>query len=703
MKAEEKKPTFKLEGTDLDYIETEVVRSLEKECRSYLKKNPKKGNVVIFSEKHAFSVAQVLALSKQLTSKFEMPVVVLPAAKKAPHMEEASAPMSSRYVTFKCKITGDVQQYKNMFELFRAFKFTVEEETRYAIYFISEKTPTRKSFYYDEFRSIRLERFSYLAIAGHRKFILLSDKPLRIGHEYEVTGLCFTVRDLQNMKIHLGKRQAVCLSMHVKDEDEILRTDWETVEKCKGKSFEWFVKSVTYPFDNCLAEFAELMTTSTFHLTTGFLFNILLIGGPNRGKTAFLSKMASIFGDEVIETGASTMKGLIPSFYHNNIDAGVLANAQHRALINEFFELLSKVDPRERPSFLNQLKSVLEGRETFFTSGLGSMRTRMRADLMAGSNFPRKKGGSFYHSVLELYEDWDGALLDRILFYTVPSQQESLVVEYKDYVRNLLRMTGGTDEIEQLKLLKSPPELLNRREIKNLAVLGKKMIVKVGNTELQKKLGMRMMKTLPAEKCTRHQEFLLNIASAYAYMRCLLGGLVTPHTRIIQVEDEDLEKAYHFLLTIYHTYEEHDVVAASKRMSAIMALTSCEKTLFGILYERYKQKKESVHLRKIDIKELFAMAGTAYTQNELSTAMTRLANKELAINSGKYVMYMPELSVEAAKALTAIRQGNEVEQMFAIHLMKLGLVIYDQSRRKYEDNWRSGGSGTVNLINAGGE
>jgi hypothetical protein len=61
-----------------------------------------------------------------------------------------------------------------------------------------------------------------------------------------------------------------------------------------------------------------------------------------------LVKVSAITNSLIYETGASTIKGLLPSFSRENFDAGILASSgcKHKALVNEVLEVM-KVRPEE--------------------------------------------------------------------------------------------------------------------------------------------------------------------------------------------------------------------------------------------------------------------------------------------------------------------------------------------------------------------
>ncbi len=663
---------------------------IRQRINEYHSKNYKNIRVLL---PYFFNLENALIMSGHLTEKTGCPVIVLP---NSPTSEQKTYKLTE-YCQIKCKVVAHFEEYKLPFNLFNVHSFYDETADKiiYRVSFIGHRKPSAR---WDEepFRHFKFERYSYHAISEDGvRFLLFSTNKLELGKDYEACGLFFDIRKADT-GINIGKRSVICLATCVSDiRDTVIKK--EVLQKCKGKSWDYFLRSATYPFSNMTNDFAELIATNLFHVDTGFPYNIILCGHPNRTKTAVLFKIASITRDEILETGSSSIKGLLPSFSSTNANCGVLAESHYKALINEFFDLLNRVGAVDRPAYLNGLKSVLEGKSTTFRTGNGSATIRMKGDMVAATNFPRSEhGGRWMRSILEIYQHYDPAFCDRVLFYSPPTEQERLVDEAKDRISNLLRQTGKKDELDQLKEL-DYGELLNPTEIRSLMDFAKTLTVNVQDIEYQRKLSIERRHKIYDGVFSRHSEYTLNIATAYAFIRNITEETIDEKTKIIQVLNDDLLRASNFLVNLLQSYQEENPIRSRLRIARIMALTPVEKTIFLTMLDRYKDKIDaSVHLKKISLGELIVSFSKEYPTLEIEEAVNKLIDKDLIVCDGQYLMFFPELSEEANMLFKQIKLKKEfkpepMHEIIAKSLVRRGIVGYDQFSGVYSSIWVSDG------------
>ena len=636
----------------------EIIEITEK----HIHQNPNNPKVLIHYDK-PLSLMQTIEISKFLTKKFNYFILVLSNSKEAKETEFKT----NEYCKGICKITATLADTKESYELFKSYYSSVFQAKR--IVFVNEKQPAKWA--YDRFNSFYFEKYSYIAAADGKKFILLSDKKLMIGEEYEVTGLLFDVNKNES-SINVGKKQLIFLTSNVNS--IVSEISQETLNKMKGKDMHWFIQSTTFPLHNTTHDFALLITLNTFHVWTGFPFNIIILGDPGTGKTKMLQKLAAVTGESVTGSAASTMKGFLPTFHQNNIDAGILATSRYKALVNEFFELISMIEWPSRSAYFAKLKDTLEGIETEFVSGLGRMKIRMKCDLVGVGQPPTRFGGKgkMYEDIIGMYEDFDPATLDRILFYTLGREQAEIIKNHSTEVDQVMAESG--EDFLQIDY----GDYLNPLEIRQILAFLKRVKFEVDWNYLRQ-ADEEVYLNSPQGIFSRRIKFLLNMASAWAVIRGFSEGKIDNNTIKITINNEDIDKAKVFLTFLLNRYKgvENDKMKNRER------LTVSEAKIYQIIENKWLYSKDK-GAKAITFNELLSYA----PKLELQRILGRLLSLKLIVTDGNdtFILY-PDLSYEHEKLLYKIYNRepltNEKEQELVKKLINYGLVVWDVSNNYY--------------------
>jgi len=658
-------------------IEPEFVTGIREKLKTQLfnhfeKEEVTPERIVLHVDEQPLTATQCKMLSNDLSEDFNVAVLVLPSGKATTQEFRVGD-----FCRFPIKIIGTLESSAMPFEIYRVQKPTVQDvktgktTSYWKIEWSTDQRATNWNMYYLERASLSQNVYVHTAFAGKLKVFVLSNKLLETGNDYYVTGLVFHASKINQMNINLAQKQPVVWAMNVEDFEANVKIPQAVLDKCKGKDYTWFVKSTCYPFDNSVWNYCQLITLSVFHGQVGFPFNVMLVADATMSKTGFLKKLRAITDED--QYSNSTAKGLTPHFGGGTPEGGALVEARFKCLINEFFENLNKLDTYDRREVLNSMKHLLEGEEGKAVSGKGSAYFKMKGDLFATANWPTRKigNGAVYKSscILDFYQDFDAAFCDRILFYPVPVGQREYVTEYRSFVDGIKReVSGDYSKIDYASL-----GLLSCEDIRSLMSYLKTAKVKTNEQEVQNAL-VKLIECLPNGVFSKNLEFLLNVASAYAFLRQLSEGAVSNENRVIDVNKTDLELAAGFLQAVISTYSDSDL---SMRGNFISSLNRTESVLFSKLIQ-YAKNHDDPRAKAVGLEEFVAWAGT---EADARKTLEKLASGNLCRYTADKAIFLPDLSVEARKALQLAEQGAEIPpDLGAVvgYLYNTGLVTRDR-------------------------
>lgn len=610
---------------------------------------------------------QSYLLSKTLTENYNRYILVLPYSAKA----NCSEPVQNEYCRFTFKIVAEHSEFPSFFDLFRTYRKSEYEDgyrlgndlAEKTIVFPNEVPPSKWTK--DIMDSLEFRRYAYAAVCGDYQFVLLTEERQEIGEEYVASGLLFSMPQDAFKKSSLSKIESILLSTHI--QKKVYSIGQATLDKMKGKSMEWFADSVMYPFHHSVTGYSLLMTLNFFHLSTHFPFNIMVIGPPQTGKTAILSKLSAITGEEMVSMSTHSTKGFIPSFHSNFYDAGILGKSRHKALCNEFFEFLSNLDVLSRKATMSKMKDILEGARVKFISGTGSMTIQQKCDMVGVSN-PITKISSLrtYRDPLEMYGDFEPAALDRMLFFTLGDDQQDIVTKHVSWAdKVLLESDRDFNSIDY-------GDLLNITELRNILFYLKRVKYAVSDWNHIEKEDIRVRESVPNGVFSRRLKFMVNIATAYAVIRSFSDGLVAINTDSIIVLDEDITKAADYLIWVLQRYVSMHI---RERNKLIGGLTPAETKVFELLRNKYETSPEKFS-KRIQLTELF---GDPELGGSLDKIFSSLEEKKLIISDGfEWAMHYPELAPDELEVFEMIERGeylkDEHNLMLARILSKKGLV-----------------------------
>jgi hypothetical protein len=658
-------------------VPDEVFSDLSNKINGYLSEHVVVRKLLV-EYNYPLSLEQCLRLSKYFSHDHNMYILILPGATAESNIHELQV---NSFCEFNFKVTGETNSNRERFEFFKAYRKGPEMEDEKTVIFTSEQSPIRWT--YDFLASFTFERYSYIAVCGNLDVTILWKDKMEVGEEYKASGLVFEIKKDTMKRNQLGKKIIICFLTKV--EKARYGISKPTLEKMHGKPMKWFMNSVMYPFHNSMMDYSTLMTLNMFHLWIGFPFNVIITGKANSGKTAVLQKMSVITGEQINTPGSSSVKGFIPSFYENK-DAGVLGTSRYKALCNEFFEFLGVLDVYSRRAMLSKLKDTLEGLPVEFISGTGRMKIRQKCDLVAVSNpVHRTRVAREYQDTIELYEDFEPAALDRLLFYQLGREQLDIVTEYQPETDNILSLVGG--DLNELDY----KDLLNPLELREILAFLKQVKFDLEDWNDLKAMDKEVMACVPVGVFSRRIKFLLNIATAYATIRCLSDGLLTNDAKKVIVKTEDMVKAKDFLINILSKYVKKE---KRDRMKQISSLTPDESMIFMELKKTWDNHPDEKYSRRASVTEM------GRTFPELMDYMQRLIEKGLIItDSYDFIMYMPDLAPDEkilyAKICEGIQPGTEHETVIAKVLSKYCLINWNTEKSWYS-LWQGQGQGQDN-------
>ncbi|NYZ78414.1 hypothetical protein H0N96_03365 [Candidatus Micrarchaeota archaeon] len=322
-------------------------------------------------------------------------------------------------------------------------------------------------------------------------------------------------------------------------------------------------------------------------------------------------------------------------------------------------------------------------------SGNGEMTIKMTADLFATSNPPHKRDGEEMVNVFEMYDFFDKALLDRILFYWVTKEQHELVDEWKsDAAAVEATVKHDLDKVDYNAL-----GYLTPLEIRRMMGWLKQTSFRYEDAADLKVQARSVVDEKPNEFFSRAFEFMQNMATGYAVIRGLSEGTLKGATEVVVLKD-DVHRAKGFLLRLLGYYEGN----LSARHTATAGLTAFEAQVLGLLKSK-RDNSDGKFTGRVKISDLTAVLGD---DARVRSALGQLARKKLVVFDELAAAWIPDLSDYAYEMLVDIHKRKEVApddllqpigaqkddpKAVAGYLFKLGLI--SKTFDKYGIEWKS--------------
>ena len=501
--------------------------------------------------------AQVKTASRQLTLDCDRPVLVLPKLDALiQHPGIHNGAYVGKYCVFEAQIVLDKAEAgkQTIFDLVAAYDCFEKDPDppheklhhHWNLLFPGELL-TRG--YKKPDLGFRYGRHHY-AIQSKGLYIqAFCETELELGQIYQVGGLMWSAEDKRNTKAVAFHDNYMLIDWAIPMRS-LLKVDEAYFAKFRGLTHDQIRNSVVFPFENSVSDYKELPFLAVFGIKSNTIpLNISFIGPPGCTKSGFLKRLSAISGDPYLDAGNTTIKGLLPSFSPKGQTPGAMATARSFVLCNEFFDLMKNSQNNDNTyDILRSMKTILEGEVAKCSSGLGSMNIVMRGSAIFGSNWLSVKGG-FITSVSDMYSHLDAALLDRLLIYPVPTQiQMQMKNNNERRVKELMNQyslkTGEKDGIKILSDMETPYPL-NTYDLRTLMTFKETLVASMGQDSINELIlqGKTIQEKYGVEIYTRAQEFIANIASAYAFEDALISGKVNQDTKEIHILPQHVRSA----------------------------------------------------------------------------------------------------------------------------------------------------------------
>jgi len=313
--------------------------------------------------------------------------------------------------------------------------------------FLFGELPSKKD--YSVIKSIDEEFYIYRFISiDKRDFILMSTKKVEVG-DYIVTGVvthiedkaCLTESAKLTTKLPFFFAQN-CKNRIVKfDNHEEFRKRLSFLKVNKSNIFDFpFTVQKNgnqYVLKN-LDWFKWMMWAWLTHTPVGLFNNyplhLLIIGPPHSGKSLLLNCLhaRSQESGDIFSGSSSTMKNLIPSFWHDPAKIGYLGESNRFSYCDEFLRCIfrarnSTQEQSGREEGVALMNDLLEHQKREAGSGIAKVTVNMTSRIIATTNPIRG-----INNVTDLTKRMDGSFLSRLLVLYQSDEQVRQVRDSKD-------------------------------------------------------------------------------------------------------------------------------------------------------------------------------------------------------------------------------------------------------------------------------
>lgn len=650
-------------------------------------------------EAYPFSWAQVKAVSRKLTLEMDTPCLVLPKFKtleQHPAIKQGGA--VGKYCIFEAQVVMNKAEggKTTTFDLVSAYDCLEKDEDpphekihhHWNLLFPGE-LQTRGIKKAD--LGFRHELHHYAIQSDKHHIQAFCGKELELGQVYRVGGLLWSAEDKKNTRAIPFHEEYMLIDWAVPMRN-LLEIDSSFFDKFKGLTHDQMRDSVAFPFENSVSDYMELTFLSVFYIKSSTIpLNITLIGPPGCTKSGFLERLAAISGDPYMDAGNTTIKGLLPSFAPKSQSPGAMATARTFVLCNEFFDLMKNAQNNEGTyDILRSMKTILEGKVAKCSSGVGSMDVVMRGSAIFGSNW-LSFGKTFLTSVSDMYEKLDKALLDRILLYPVPTEfQMKMKNMHERRVKELFNkhtlLTGETDEIKIIANMDTPYPL-NTYDLRTLITFKENLVARMEQEAIDELIaqGSLIQEKNGVEIYTRAQEFIANIASAYAFEAALVAGKVDSDTKEIQIMPEHVRAAgSYYQIVIRRHKRENENKGQQRKEYYLRGATKGQKFILDALRTKF-QSATDAQSAKVPLDLMVMEYERVCSDSKWEVNIRPLLEDKCVLWDGEYLMWLPEELDEAAVQALFLG-GNALYQQSDV-LLRNHLVTGNGIGGQLEHGW----------------
>lgn len=321
----------------------------------------------------------------------------------------------SKEVAVRGKITNQLRSHREKTPL----AYEAEERvTGNAHYFVEGEKFDKKSFRVKN--KLFGEFWMYQFNTGKKQYVLWSERQLDIK-DYVIEGSLLEFEDfpLLGSTLRMNTMVSVIIVHTASSRVPVFENHAELINATKTLTRdEWMSWLFTHQKrKECYRQpalFETLMSSFLLSAQREAYLHLLIVGAPNSGKTTIEECIWQKFREYqgVVKCGQSTLLALVPSFNTKPLMCGALINASRIAVLDEFLRILLRMKIEDREHQLGRLNDLLDNADGVFSSGNGSITSRMNAKLLAVSN------PIWYTNTMErLAEFADEAFLSRLFVW----------------------------------------------------------------------------------------------------------------------------------------------------------------------------------------------------------------------------------------------------------------------------------------------
>jgi len=646
---------------EVEDIPAEIMDRLLLRARNEVEEG--KEQAIRLTEPYPFTYAQVKAVSRLLTLDVDRPVLVLPQFEEmAEHPLINNGAYAGRYCIFDAQVVLNRAEggKETIFDLVAAYDCHEKDpdpphdkqHDHWNLLFPGELL-TRG--YKKPDLGFRYGRQHYAIQSKNLHIQAFSDKVLELGQVYRVGGLVWSAEDKKNTRAIAFHDEYMLIDWAVPLRN-LLKIDDAFFAKFKGLSHDEIRNSVVFPFENSVSDYMELPFLAVFYIKSNTIpLNITFIGPPGCTKSGFLERLSAISGDPYMDAGNTTIKGLLPSFSPKNQSPGAMATARSFVICNEFFDLMKNAQNNDTTyDILRSMKTILEGKVAKCSSGVGSMDVMMRGCAIFGSNWLTMGKGGFLTSVKDMYSKLDAALLDRILIYPVPTAiQMRMKNLHERRVKELFnRHTLKTGEIDEIKIIAEmdTPYPLHTYDLRTLMAFKETLVATMEREAIDELIlqGKIVQDKNGVEIYTRAQEFMANMASAYAFEDALTEGTVNKETREIHILAKHIRMAgalYQVIIRRHNRENENKVQQRKEYYKH--AATKGQMFILDTLKKAFLSAKDAKGA-KVPMDFVVMQYNSVCSDSSWEVNIRPLLDDKCVMWDGEYLMWLPDELDEAA-------------------------------------------------------
>jgi hypothetical protein len=347
--------------------------------------------------------------------------------------------------------------------------------------FLDDKNVDTRQF---EIRDkIAEEYYLYQFYSKNREYVLLTKDDFEDG-DYVIEGTVINCPDANSIgeNFKIATELPILLSVEAKSKIVPIANKEEFASYLNQQAFDYsgFEEFVFYHSEKkSIFRFPRIVENLILIFLVsgkedGYPLHLLIWGPPHMGKSALLECIKEKFDEyqEIVDSGGSTLKALIPSFKGSLVAPGALVRARKICLIDEFIRTGS--DTENRDDMLGALNTLLEHKRREFGSGNCKSNFRMSARCLFVTNPTHS-----YETVHKLFHNINSPFLSRLYLFPIYGdtlKEIRVKIETED-VTHVLNSTMTKDQFMTIiEYLQSIQSTFDREKVKQIYAQYKQII-----------------------------------------------------------------------------------------------------------------------------------------------------------------------------------------------------------------------------------